>query len=144
MHFVLWLKKIWSSFQWLQQARRSSLERVTVRSKQGDPRALYDLGERYYDGLGTPQDFKRSFQYFREAAAKGHAPAQTNAGMMLLIGRGTPRDPVEGAKWILMAARQDHPKADQLLETLKKRLTPDQRKEAERRAEIQGQSGISG
>jgi len=134
MHLILWLKKLWSSFQWLQQTRHAAFDRIASRADQGNPQAQFDLAERYYDGLGTTRDYERSFQHFLTAAKGNHALAQTNAGMMLLIGRGTPRDPSEGGKWILLAAHQGQPKALELLDTLKRKLTPEQRREADQRA----------
>lgn len=50
---------------------------------KGDPDALFNLGQAYKLGRGVPVDLAKAEDFYRRAAAKGHAPAQTNLGIVL-------------------------------------------------------------
>lgn len=132
---IIWLRKLWSALQLLQKARRTATEHNIARAQTGNPRAQHDLAERYYDGLGAPQDYEQAYHWFSTAARQGYAPSQSTAGMMLFLGRGTQKDPVEAFKWICLAARQGDAKAEKTLHTLRARLTKEQIREAEGRAD---------
>ena len=49
----------------------------------GDPRALFNLGQMYRLGLGADKDLVKAEQYYRRAAELGHVGAQANLGSML-------------------------------------------------------------
>ena len=50
--------------------------------------AMYNLGVYYFYGIGTEQNYKRSFKYFKLAADKGHTDAQYNLGELYYLGLG--------------------------------------------------------
>ncbi len=87
------------------------------KAMQGDPNALYDLGERYYDGRGLECDYQAAAQWFAKAAEAGHLKAQTNLGLMFLVGRGVRKDPGQASRYLKAAAAQGDETA---IETLKK------------------------
>ena len=41
-----------------------------------DPKEQNDLGNRYYDGDGVPQDYAEAVKWYRKAAEKGNREAQ--------------------------------------------------------------------
>lgn len=49
--------------------------------------------------------------WLREAAEKGHAPAQMRLGELYVQGLGVASDPQEAAKWMRQAAAQNYPHA---------------------------------
>jgi TPR repeat protein len=93
--------------------------------------AMNNLG---YLTSGTPE----AAEWYRKAAEKGLAKAQANLGVMYGDGSGGLRqDLVEAYKWFLLSSGQNDPigKRYALDYEDNDRLTPDQVKEAERRAE---------
>ena len=51
----------------------TSFEEIKAAADAGDPNMLYELGVRYYDGTGTPQDLDAAYECFKKAADKGNA-----------------------------------------------------------------------
>lgn len=49
----------------------------------GDAEALFNLGQAHRLGKGTSQDLVKAEELFAKAAAKGHAPAADNYGLLL-------------------------------------------------------------
>ena len=46
--------------------------------------AAQELGERYREGVGVPQDYAQALHWYRVGAELGHPKAQNNLGSMLL------------------------------------------------------------
>ncbi len=72
----------------------------------GNPEALYDMGERCYDGRGVPRNDQAAARWFAQAATRGHAKAQANLGMMFILGRGVPKDIAAARRFLAQAAQQ--------------------------------------
>ena len=78
-----------------------------VRSaEQGDAAAQFDLGDRYFNGEGVPQDYGEALRWYRLAADQGHASAQASLGFMYRSGEGVPQDYGEALRWYRLAADQ--------------------------------------
>ena len=75
---------------------------------EGDVAAQFDLGDKYLNGEGVPQDNTEAARWFRLAADQGHARAQASLGFMYGNGDGVPRDDGEAARWYRLAADQGH------------------------------------
>lgn len=103
------------------------------KAENGNANAQYDLGDRFYDGLGVAQDYSEAAFWFGRAAENGHAQAQTNLGMMCALGRGVDRDDIEGFKWLSLAAASGDERAMKNLAKIEQRMTDDQVAEAKRR-----------
>ncbi|HEX8554560.1 MAG TPA: tetratricopeptide repeat protein [Sphingomonas sp.] len=73
------------------------------------------LGESYYLGRGTQQDFTLAARWFTAAAAQGRPEAQYNLGIMSAAGRGVPQDPAAAMRWYMKAADQGYLPAQQKL-----------------------------
>ena len=71
----------------------------------GNAIAQHNLGVSYYKGAGVPQDLMEAEQWFRLAAAQGHAGAQSSLGLMKLISK----DYKEALKWVQLSAEQGYP-----------------------------------
>ena len=69
-----------------------------------DERAAAAIGTMYYYGYGTVKNYPEAEGWFRKAAGKGLAPAETGIGNMYYFGRGVMQDYGEAAKWYLKAA----------------------------------------
>ena len=72
---------------------------------------LHAAAMRRLDGDGVPKDERKAVEFFRRAAAKGHAPSQYALSVCLREGRGAARDQRASADWCRKAAEQGHASA---------------------------------
>jgi TPR repeat protein len=82
---------------------------------QGNPRALYMMGDFYAYGWGVPGDGDKALEWYHKAASTGDAWAQDNLGWVLLGWReeaGIRKDDKEAAIWFRKAADQGSPSAE--------------------------------
>ena len=84
-------------------------------AEKGDAKAQYDLGLRFYDGIGVEKDFKEAVKWFRKAAEQGHAEAQYNLGASYHHGDGVIQDHKEAVKWYRLAVEQGDADAQLIL-----------------------------
>lgn len=70
------------------------------------PDGQFELGRRYYNGIGFPKDEAEAVKWFRKAAEKGHAKAQYNLGLCYFQGHGVEENGPEAGEWFLKAAEQ--------------------------------------
>lgn len=89
---------------WLYAQDKALVEKATA----GDPVAQFELGLKYYNGRGVPQNTQEAFRLWKEAAQKGNAMAQNNLGVMYRKGRGVPRDSLKAYEWFQKAAVQGY------------------------------------
>lgn len=75
---------------------------------RGDADALFNLGQAYKLGRGVPANPATANDYFRKAAAKGHAGAQERLGLTLYA---SPATRAEGLNWLQQAAAKNQPRA---------------------------------
>ena len=75
-------------------------------AEQGDAMAQFNLGNRYADGRGVPQDYKEAVRWLRLAAEQGLAIAQSNLGFMYAKELGVSQDFKEAIRWLRLAAEQ--------------------------------------
>jgi localization factor PodJL len=72
---------------------------------RGDATAQYELGVRFAEGRGIPQDFKGAAEWFERAAKQGLAPAQFRLAVLQEKGTGVPKD-LQSARRLYLAAGQ--------------------------------------
>ena len=60
-------------------------------AEQGNASAQYNLGVRYANGEGVPQDDAEAVKWYRLAAEQGDASAQYNLGVRHANGEGVPQ-----------------------------------------------------
>jgi TPR repeat protein len=80
-------------------------------AEQGQPRAQFNLGISFANGLGVAQDYDEAFKWYRKAAEQGYPEAQFNLGISYARGQGVPPDYAEAVKWCVKAAEQGFPSA---------------------------------
>ena len=64
--------------------------------KKKDGRSAYIAGDCYHDGIGTPKDLKKAFEFYSRAADLGIAEGLYKAGLMMLNGIGTEKNVHDG------------------------------------------------
>ncbi|WP_455203516.1 caspase family protein [Kaarinaea lacus] len=65
-----------------------------------------ELGEKYYYGLGVPQNYSEAFKNFLEAAEQGDSNAQVLVGYMYQEGQGVRQDYDKALMWYRKAVKQ--------------------------------------
>lgn len=100
-------------------------------AEAGDAEAQIALAGLYLVGQGVGSDPAAAARWYRRAAEQGDAVAQQNLGELYSLGRGVARDLVRAYVWLSLAAEQGRHWAAQRRDDLARRLTPEQRAEAE-------------
>ena len=87
-------------------------KRATLQAaEQGNASAQFNLGVRYANGRGVPEDVIEAAKWYRLAAEQDHPKAQFNLGAMYARGWGVLQDAAEATKWYRKAAEQGHAEA---------------------------------
>ncbi|WP_417789669.1 tetratricopeptide repeat protein [Terasakiella pusilla] len=73
-------------------------------SAQGNPAAMYGLGQLYRNGNGVAADRKVSCDWFEKAAKQNVGAAMFQYGHCWMIGKGRPQRPIEAERWYRKAA----------------------------------------
>lgn len=79
--------------------------------QKGDVSALYEVGNRLFEGRGVPRDPKLALSWFERAATAGLVPAQFRVGNMYEKGTGVARDLKLAKQWYGRAADKGNAKA---------------------------------
>jgi localization factor PodJL len=77
----------------------------------GDPKALFEIGNRYDAGRGVPADRSIAAKWYERAAEQGFAPAQYRIGNFHEKGIGVERDAAKAKTWYQLAAAQGNASA---------------------------------
>ena len=77
-----------------------------AQAEQGSAAAQFNLGLKYANGEGVPQDSVAAVAWYRKAAEQGHPDAQNNLGWMYANGAGVPQDDAAAVAWYCLAAEQ--------------------------------------
>lgn len=77
----------------------------------GDPRAIFEIGNRYDAGRGVAADRAIAAMWYERAAEQGFAPAQYRIGNFLEKGVGVARDVSKAKTWYQLAAAQGNASA---------------------------------
>lgn len=112
-------------------ARR--IESLRFAAEDGHVESMFLLGTAYAQGKGVPRDDALAARWFHQAARKGHARARTSLAYLYSVGRGVRRDPVLAYVLLSQAVAEGDPLARDLIVRLRRCLTPQQLKEAEKR-----------
>lgn len=84
-------------------AQSASLDELTARANQGDPRAQHDLGLLYLEGKAVQADYPAAARWFQLAAAQGDAASEFALGELYEEGAGVPQDFVKAYAWMTRA-----------------------------------------
>ena len=113
----------------------SSFEEIKRMAELGDTVAQLNLGNSYYTGNGTPQNYSQAAEWYLIAAKKGNAIAQNNLGMMYNLGIGVPKILVKAYVWSSVAAAQGNDQAKKNRDVVARKLTRMQLTRAQKMAQ---------
>jgi TPR repeat protein len=74
----------------------------------GDAQAQFALGNRYFSGVGVPQDYGQALLWFTKSANQGFAQAQNQLGYIYQHKFGVPRDYKRAVAYYRSAAKQGY------------------------------------
>ncbi|MEQ8393539.1 tetratricopeptide repeat protein [Thalassobaculum sp.] len=69
-----------------------------------DPAGVHELAVALAEGVHTRKDVERAAALFQKAADAGYSRSQYSLGILKVRGEGVPQDPVDGLKWMMIAA----------------------------------------
>ncbi|PKC01413.1 HCP-like protein [Rhizophagus irregularis] len=93
-------KNLEKAFYWYQEA-----------AKNGDKKAMNNLGRCYYDGEGTEKNLEKAFYWYQEVAESGDKYAMNNLGICYYNGEGTKKNLEKSFHWYQKAAENGHTNA---------------------------------
>ena len=80
-------------------------------AETGDPKAMFEIGNRYDTGRGVESDRAVAATWYERAAEQGFAPAQYRIGSFYEKGIGVERDIARAKTWYQLAANQGNASA---------------------------------
>jgi putative methionine-R-sulfoxide reductase with GAF domain len=92
-------------------------------AEQGDAEAQWDMGFRYHNGQGVPQDDAQAVRWFQRAADQGHVNSQATLGAYYWAGRGVPKDLSQAYFWSAVALHQGDRDSESRLRGLALQMT---------------------
>jgi TPR repeat protein len=111
-------------------------------AEAGVPEAQVEYGVMLFKGEGVAIDEKRAARMFRLSAERGNPVAQNRLARLYANGVAVgPADPVQAAKWHLLA--RESGVADFTLDVMLAKLTPEQRAAADKAAQAWREEGLS-
>lgn len=112
-----------------------SLQEVQKLAEAGDTDAQWQMGVRYHDGQGVPQDDAQAVRWFQLAAEQGNVTAQGALGAYYWRGRGVPADFSKAYFWSAIAMAQGDEMSKSRVEGLSSQMTRAQISVARQQAE---------
>jgi hypothetical protein len=93
----------------------TDLNRTLNQANAGAFTAQYEMGVRYADGEGVPQNYHDAMTWFAKASDAGNAKAQWKLALGYLKGIGVPRDERQAMVWLKRAANNGDTRAQRAL-----------------------------
>ncbi|CAO4839849.1 MAG: Secretory immunoglobulin A-binding protein EsiB [Holosporales bacterium] len=94
-----------------QEKIKRKIEQLEQLAKEGDAKAMNELGVLYSKGDGVPIDEKKAFDYFKQAADAGLITAMENVALCYEMGKGVKQDLKIALKKFEELALHGHPNA---------------------------------
>ena len=116
------------------QSSKEAVKYYRLAAAQGFANAQNNLGVAYDQGEGVGTDYKEAMKWYLLAAERGNKDAPNNIGVLHMIGVGVPRSFAKAYTWFAIAGAGDS-EAISNKNFVKKRLTPEQLVESQRRAD---------
>lgn len=101
-----------------QEVTPEMVEEYTLKAREGDVDAQYNLGIMYYHGEGIEADHKEALFWFLKAAEQDDPDAQYNLGFMYGKGEGVEKSQEQSMQWFMRAAQQGHKEAREILDKM--------------------------
>lgn len=96
----------------IKPTKRSKLQRLELKAKEGSNKAQFRLGSIYSNGLSNIKvDKKEALKWFKKSANNGNDKAQYNLGVFYESGESVKKDYEESIFWFEKAANQNNAKA---------------------------------
>lgn len=95
-------------------------------AEQDNVGALFNLGMLYVEGDVVTGSYVEAGKYFTRAAELGNVQALFNVAMLHANGLGYPQSNEHGYAWARLAAENEHPAAQELLQTIEKQMDAEQ------------------
>jgi hypothetical protein len=93
----------------------TDVNRTLNQANAGAVTAQYEMGLRYANGEGVPQNYQDAMTWFAKASDAGNAKAQWKLALGYLEGIGVPRDDREAIVWLKRAANNGDTRAQRAL-----------------------------
>ena len=103
---------------------------------QGVAASMTRIGLLYNNALGVERDVEAAARWWHKAALLGDAECQAMLGAAHHLGAGVPRDAVAALVWLIRARPARSPFAHRFYAGVRQSCTPEQVREAERRAAL--------
>jgi len=87
-------------------AQPSEIQALQQKADQGDPEAMYELGQAYRKGKWVPKDFAKAYDFYSRSALKGSAGGLVGLGVMYQSGQGVKQDYPKALDIYSKAAKQ--------------------------------------
>ena len=116
------------------QSSKEAVKYYRLAAAQNFANAQNNLGVAYDRGEGVGTDYKEAMKWYLLAAERGNKDAPNNIGVLYMIGFGVPRSFAKAYTWFAIAGAGDS-EAISNKNFVKKRLTPEQLVESQRRAD---------
>ena len=100
-----------TSVTFAQQDEVSIPASLLVSASSGDAESQFLLGQSLDQGQRFGAEIREAFNWFKQAADQGYAPAETAVGQMYIEGRGVPQNFSAGEEHLLRAAAKGFPNA---------------------------------
>ncbi|MCH5172804.1 MAG: sel1 repeat family protein [Bacteroidales bacterium] len=97
------------------QPKEDPITTLKRSAESGSKEAQFELGMRYYDGNGMPQNMSTAFQYLKPLAEAGYVKAYFPVAEMYHRGQGVAKDRNAAEKWYQKAADAGNAKAKNIL-----------------------------
>jgi uncharacterized protein len=105
-------------------------------AERGEPKAQFNLGNKYVNGQGVSQDYVEALKWYRLAADQGDANAQANLGVMRENGWGVPQDFIVAHMWYNLSAGNGYEFGRIRRDSIAESMTDASVAEAQRRARV--------
>ena len=116
------------------QNSKEAVKYYRLAAEQGLADAQNNLGVAYDQGEGVDTDYKEAMKWYLLAAERGNRDAPNNIGVLHMIGFGVPRSFAKAHTWFTIAGAGDS-EAISNKNFSKKKLTPEQLIESQKRAD---------
>lgn len=77
-------------------------------ARNGDVGAIYELGQRYFDGIGVNQDFQKAKGYFEVAAERGSKGSNYYLGKIYYNGMGVQTNYLKAKEYFEKSAAENN------------------------------------
>ena len=89
-----------------------------------NPKAMKNLADAYYEGIGTEQNYEEAMKWYTKAAEWDVASSQYQLAHCYLEGKATEPDTIQALVWLRKAAKQGYKNAQEEVNMLEELTKP--------------------